>query len=171
MEVVNLCAGPLQVSVMKEELQPAQRLLPAATCERNDLRGTKKPVPMNVANDVAITLCELDCGNLSSPLEAGKADGLHACILPRLHPTIEFFFHNGARSGESFAREGNELLAPAPASFERCQSLRSEWRLALAVFEQSHNHFVAVEVNKLLCPKIFSELFLQHFGVGVADAE
>ena len=81
MVVIDLGAGSFQKPVMIEQLQTSKDLLRAGTNEGDDLLGTKKPMPMNHANNLTVAIRELHDGNASSAFETGKTDGLHPNIL------------------------------------------------------------------------------------------
>ena len=81
MVVFKLRARTFQISVVIQQLQPPQDLLGAATEECDDVRGTKKTVPVNQLDDRVVALDELHWGNRGSTLETGKAGRLHLAIV------------------------------------------------------------------------------------------
>jgi hypothetical protein len=86
--VVILELGPraFQISVVVEEFQPPRYLLGAGPKQGVDLMGTKKTMPVNEPEDVAVAFREShehDCG---SAFESGKA-GCHSGTLPKVRET------------------------------------------------------------------------------------
>jgi hypothetical protein len=59
MEVVELCAGAIQVAVMVEQVQTAKHLLFTATNKIHDPFGSDVAVLRDVAEDFEIALGEL----------------------------------------------------------------------------------------------------------------
>ena len=73
MEVFELSAGTLQVSVVKEQLQPSENLPFTSANEGADVRGTQKPMPVNEPDDGEVALGELNLRDCRSAFEAGEA--------------------------------------------------------------------------------------------------
>ena len=67
---------------MVEALQPPQDLLRTAADEINDMGGTKKTMPENLADDFPVAPGQLDRRDRRDTFEAGKTDRSHRFILP-----------------------------------------------------------------------------------------
>lgn len=80
--VVELGTGPLQVTVVVEQLQSPQNLLRAAPDKGRDLTGTKKTMPMNLPDDVVIAFGQLQPANRGNAFETWQTGGLHPNTIP-----------------------------------------------------------------------------------------
>ena len=66
MVIIDLAArsfGRSNVFMMKEEVKPAQYLLTAAAYQGDDLRGTQKAMPVDLPDNVAIPVRQLNRWN------------------------------------------------------------------------------------------------------------
>lgn len=77
----DLRAGPLQVSMMVEQLKSAKHPLLAVLERGDEMGGTKEPVLVNQPDDLAVAGGELNPSDLRGALEAGKTGERHASIL------------------------------------------------------------------------------------------
>jgi hypothetical protein len=59
-EIRELGGGPVEIAVVKEELQPSQDLLGAATYEPGEVRGGQESVPRHLADDFDVPCREPD---------------------------------------------------------------------------------------------------------------
>jgi hypothetical protein len=59
MVVIELTAGPLQIAVVIQELQPAERLLFAASDKGGEITRTQKAVNGNMPHQIVVTFREL----------------------------------------------------------------------------------------------------------------
>ena len=75
MVVGELGAGTIKVAVVEQQLQSPQKLLRTATCQSNDVRRTKKPVPVNVPDDKLVALGQLHGRDVGCALEARQTSG------------------------------------------------------------------------------------------------
>lgn len=74
---------------MEEQLKSAQECLRTAAHERDQVRGTKKTVPVDEPEDEAVAVGQFDGDNRRRTPEAMKAGGLHPGRISEAEAAVE----------------------------------------------------------------------------------
>jgi len=70
-EVFELGAGALQVSVVVEKVQTTKQRLGVAAHECHEVLGMEKTMPANESDDVVVAIRELQGGDVGEAFESG----------------------------------------------------------------------------------------------------
>jgi hypothetical protein len=79
--IIDLAARSFDVAVMEKQVEPTQCLLSASTDQGENLRGTQKAVPVDLPDNVAIPVRQLNRWNFPRTLEAWPTSLGHAGIV------------------------------------------------------------------------------------------